>query len=221
MADDDQSGEFKRKNGPIKEYWKGVRAALDAPLQPRTRLLHGFWPNTEIIEEEDENRIQRDVIEPEEEAEDAPFVGRRRDRPRASFRVNRNTFASYFVVVHPADGDPKPFWLARAITNPNPDPGHMHMIEIQYWTTAAEQNINMETYDGWDTKKGNAWREDRLISPTWSNKDCVMTAWKPRIREGTSGPRVAIPKSQIDIIKASMAAFMDHDLINDETIAQI
>ena len=79
----------------------------------------------------------------------------------------------------------------------------------------------METYDGWDPKKGNAWREDRLISPEWSNTDCVMTAWKPRIWEGTSGPRAAILKSQIDIIKASMAAFMDHDLINDGTIAQV
>ena len=124
-------------------------------------------------------------------------------------------------MVHLADGDPKPFSLARAITNPNPDPRHMHMIEIQYQTPAAERYINMETYDGWDTKKGNAWREDRLISPTWSNTDCVMTAWKPRIREGTSGPKVAIPKLQIHIIKASMAAFIDHDLINDETIAQV
>ena len=196
-----------------------MRAALDASLQLHARLLHGFWPNTEIIEEEDANRMQRDVIEREEEAEDAPFVGRRRDRPRASFRINCDTFAAYFVVVRPADGDPKPFWLVRAITNPNLDPGHTHMIEIQYWTPAVERYINMEMYDGWDTKKGNAWCEDRLISPTWSNIDCAMTAWKPRIREGTSDPRVAIPKSQIDIIKASMATFMDHDLINDETIA--
>ena len=138
MADDDQSLEFRRKNGPIKEYWKGVRAALDASLQSRIRLLHGFWPNTEIIEEKDANRMQRDVIELEEEAEDTPFVGHRRDCLQASFRVNHDTFAGYFVVVRPANGDLKPFWLARAITNPNSDPGHMHMIKIQYWTPAAE-----------------------------------------------------------------------------------
>ena len=90
----------------------------------------------------------------EEDAEDAPFVGCRRDRPRPSFRVNRDTFAGYFVAVSPADDDLKPFWLARAITNPNPDLGHVHMIEIQYWTPATERYINMETYDGWDTKKG-------------------------------------------------------------------
>ena len=34
MADDEEFGEFKRKNGPIREYWKGVRTALDEPLEP-------------------------------------------------------------------------------------------------------------------------------------------------------------------------------------------
>ena len=32
MADSDESGEFRRKNDPVKEYWKGVREALDLPL---------------------------------------------------------------------------------------------------------------------------------------------------------------------------------------------
>jgi hypothetical protein len=76
MADDDQSGEFRRKNGPIKEYWKGVRAALDAPLEPRETLLHGFWPASRIIHDEEERR-ERDGTLPEGDAEDAPFVGRR------------------------------------------------------------------------------------------------------------------------------------------------
>ena len=31
MADSDESGEFRRKNDPVKEYWKGVREALDEP----------------------------------------------------------------------------------------------------------------------------------------------------------------------------------------------
>ena len=32
MSNDDYTGEFRRKNGPLQEYWKGVRTALDAPL---------------------------------------------------------------------------------------------------------------------------------------------------------------------------------------------
>ena len=64
-------------------------------------------------------------------------------------------------------------------------------------------------------KKGNIWREDRVISPTWLNTDCIMTAWKPRIREGTLGSRVSIPKQQIDIIKATIVAF-EKNQDNDE-----
>jgi hypothetical protein len=49
MAHDEQSGDFRRVNGPIKEYWKSVRAALDAPLEARATLLYGFWPTTQVI----------------------------------------------------------------------------------------------------------------------------------------------------------------------------
>ena len=33
MAYSDESGEFRRKNDLVKEYWKGVREALDEPMQ--------------------------------------------------------------------------------------------------------------------------------------------------------------------------------------------
>ena len=66
----------------------------------------------------------------EEYAEDPPFVGRRRDRPPPLFCVGRDVYAGYFVVVRPADDDSKPFWLARALTNPNPDPGHVNLIQM-------------------------------------------------------------------------------------------
>ena len=46
-----------------------------------------------------------------------------------------------------------------------------------------------------------------------------MTAWKPRMREGTSDPRVAIPRPQIDIIKASVEAYTV-DCGDDESIAE-
>jgi len=46
-----------------------------------------------------------------------------------------------------------------------------------------------------------------------------MTAWKPHFREGTSDPKVAIPKPQIDIIKALVMAFMSESN-NTESTAQ-
>ena len=41
MSNDDYTGEFRQKNGPLQEYWKGVKTALDAPLQMREALLDG------------------------------------------------------------------------------------------------------------------------------------------------------------------------------------
>ena len=83
------------------------------------------------------------------------------------------------------------------------------MIQIQYWTPAARKHINIETYEGWDTKKVNVWREDRTMNPTWSSTKCIMIAWKPRAREATLDSKVAIPIPQIDIIKASVEAFLE------------
>ena len=80
MANEDHSGEFRRKNEPIRNYWKGVRAALDAPLLVRDTLQYGFWPASRITTDV-EDQMEDDGTVREEYAEDAPFVGRRRDRP--------------------------------------------------------------------------------------------------------------------------------------------
>ena len=115
------------------------------------------------------------------------------------------------MVVQPADGDMKPFWLGRAMTNPSPDPDHVHMIKIQYWRPVRGQHINEETYEGWDTREGNGWQEDRAILLTWANTDCIMTVWKPRCAKGADVQllaiaRAKIPKMQISIIKELVAA---------------
>ena len=120
------------------------------------------------------------------------------------------------MVVRPAEGDIKPFWVRRAMTNPSQDPDHVHMIKIQYWRPVRGQHINEETYEGWDTREGNGWQEDRAILPTWANTDCIMTVWKPRCAKGTDVQmltivRAKISKMQISIIKESVAAFRRGD----------
>ena len=120
------------------------------------------------------------------------------------------------MVVRSAEDDMKPFWLGRAMTNPSPDPDHVHMIKIQYWRPVRGQYINEETFEGWDTREGNGWQEDRAILPTWANMDCIMTAWKPRCAKGTDVQmltiaRAKIPKMQISIIKELVAAFRGGD----------
>ena len=91
------------------------------------------------------------------------------------------------------------------------------MIRIQYWTLIASRHINLNTYVGWDTKEGNAWHEDRAIKPDWSNTDCIMMAWKPCGKKMTDDApqviaRVTIPKAQISIINASVAAFESNSI---------
>lgn len=101
----------------------------------------------------------------EEYAEDAPFVGRRRDRPPPSFCVGRDVYARYFLAVRSTDGDLRPFWVARAVSNPNPDPGHRDQIQIQYWRPNSFQHVDADTYVGWDSKEGNVWCEDKGFLP--------------------------------------------------------
>jgi hypothetical protein len=55
-------------------------------------------------------------------------MGCRRDLPSSSFRVGHNVFARYFLVVELADGDLRPFSVARVVTNSNPDPGSYYIM---------------------------------------------------------------------------------------------
>jgi hypothetical protein len=145
-----------------------------------------------------------------EYAKDAPFVGRRCDRPPPSFCVGHDVYAGYFLAVQWTDGDLRPFWVACAVINPNPDPGYRDQIQIQYWRPNSFQHIDVDTYAGWDSKEGNVWCEDKNFLPSWSYTDCVMTAWKSRVHSRTIDPKMRIPTKQISIINMSLGAYESH-----------
>ena len=206
MATDDFSGEFRRKNEPVSQYWRGVKAALDLPLPIEEYLKDGFWPRSRFILETQE--FQEDGTLREEFARDAPHVGRRGNRPIESFRVGRDVYAGYFLAIRPAnEGTSHPFWIARALTDPNSDSSHPNCIQMQYWTPASIHYVDAETYEGWDSTGGNIWREDRRFDPIWTHTDCIMGAWQSRIQEGTVNPRMRTPMLQIANIKASVELF--------------
>jgi hypothetical protein len=154
-----------------------------------------------------EDEFMDDGTVREEYVEDAPFVGRRRDRPAPLFRIGRDVYAGYFIAVRSADGDLRPFWVARAVTNPSPDPGHRNQIQIQYWMPNSFQHVHADTYVGWNSKEGNVWCEDKGFLPPWSQTDCIMTAWKSRVRCGKADPKMRIPAKQISIINTSIEAY--------------
>jgi hypothetical protein len=85
----------------------------------------------------------------EEFGVDALFVGQRRDRPAPLFRIGWDVYVGYFVVPRPSDGDNRPFWIARALTNVDAEPvEHPHFVLIQYWKLMASSDYIQNTYDG-------------------------------------------------------------------------
>ena len=104
-----------------------------------------------------------------------------------------------------------PFWIARALTDPNFDVSHPNCIRMQYSTLASTHYIDDETYEGWDSTSGNIWREDRRFDPVWTHTDCIMDAWQFRICEGTMNPQMQISMLQIANITATMERFEAKD----------
>ena len=104
-----------------------------------------------------------DGIVREEYTKDAPFVGRRCNRPTPSFHVGCDVFARCFIAVCSTDGNMRAFWVARVVTNLSQNPGHRNQIEIeiQYQMPSSFQHLDANTYVGWDAKEGNVWCEDK------------------------------------------------------------
>jgi hypothetical protein len=101
-----------------------------------------------------------------------------RDRPAPSFRVGRDVYAGYFVVLRPSDGDKRPFWIARALTNVDAEPvEHPQCILIQYWKPSSSSNHIQETYVGWDGDRSMQWTIEDSQPPITRRKtviyDCV------------------------------------------------
>jgi hypothetical protein len=111
MANEDISGEFRRWNEPLSYYWRGVKSAMASEISVLKKLQNGFWPSSRSGPTVEDEFMDDGTIH-EEYAEDAPFVGRRRDSLPPSFRVGRDVFVGYFLAVRPADGDLRSFWVA-------------------------------------------------------------------------------------------------------------
>jgi hypothetical protein len=98
LCDEDGSGEYRRRFEHLVFYWRAVNAALKEAIEPSTTLKDGFWPSSRVeVVEEDE--VDEDGEVREEFGEDDAFVGQLRDRPMPTFRVARDVYEGYFVVV--------------------------------------------------------------------------------------------------------------------------
>jgi hypothetical protein len=206
LCDEDRSGEYRRRYEHLAFYWRAVKATLEEPIEPCTSLRDGFWPNTRV-EVTMEDQFNDDGEIHEEFAEDDPFVGQLCNRPLPSFRVGRDLFEGYFVAIRPADGDTRPVWIARALSNPFSNPDHPNCVLIQYFRPTSRDRNVQDYYNGWDCAKGLRWRVDETQDPVWEETNSLMTAWKSKIKKGTLECVLKIPSAQIHVIHESLASY--------------
>ena len=140
-------GQYWQKHEDHSYYWKDMKDALGKPMELESHFKNGFWPQFRVSifvvdQYEDDGVLHEDF------AQDAPYIGQRLHLPAESFCVARDVYARYFIVVRPADNDPKSFWLARALTNPSADSNHPNEIQIEYWHPTSKSKAFHQTYKG-------------------------------------------------------------------------
>ncbi len=139
--------------------------------------------------------------------EDEAFVGPLRNHPAPSFWVVGNLFEGYFVAVRPSDGDGRPIWIARALSNPNSNRERPNTIFIHYFHSTISSNNVQEFYTGSDSPNGLRWKVDDNQGEVWESIDSIMTAWKSKIKKDTMQCTLKIPLEQIKIIHESLAVY--------------
>ena len=205
MSQEDSIGEYHRRYEPLSYYWRGVRIALDMPLEYNAVLKDGFWPMSRVGPSfEDQFTEAGDVRE--EYDEDEHFVGQARDLPLESFQVNRDLYEGYFVAICPFEEDKqRPVWIARALSNPNSNPEHPGYVLIQYYRPTSRTRSVQEFYTGWDSSTGLRWKVDSTLEETWESTNSILTTWKSATRKDTIRCVLKIPPRQIEIICQSLA----------------
>lgn len=206
LCNEDGSGEARRRFEHLVLYWRAVNATLKEPIEPSAELKDGFWPSTRVeTTEEDELDDEGEVRE--EFAEDDAFVGNLRNRPNPSFRVARDVYEGYFLALRPASEDPKPIWIARALSDPFSNPEHPNCIKIQYFKPTSRERDVQDFYHGWDSTKGLRWKVDDTEDPVWENTNSLVTAWKSRVKKDTIECVLKIPSAQVEVIKGTLPSF--------------
>jgi hypothetical protein len=119
LARKDPSRSYARSHSDLIAYWKGVRDALKVPPPSCPNVQNGFWPATRVQTSVNDTMTVDGIVR-EEFAEDEPFIGLVGEQPRPSFRVARDVYEGYMLLVRHGDEEihVKPVWVALALSDP-------------------------------------------------------------------------------------------------------
>ena len=80
------------------KYWRAMKVALMEPLPTFPTLKDGFWPTTRV-QASRVDQLDDDGDDREEFGENEAYVGPLSGRPNSSFRVARDLFEGYLIVI--------------------------------------------------------------------------------------------------------------------------
>jgi hypothetical protein len=189
---------------------------LKLPLPPlQASLVNGFWPSTRI-QRSDTLPLSHNRIVMEEFAEDESFIGPVGDQPWPSFRIARDVYKGYMLLIRPGDeAHPKPIWVALALSHLvlTSTSEYFQKIKVQYFMPTSKTRTVQESYVGWDTKQTMKWKAASNEPPCWIHTSCILTAWK----KWSTGGSICIPPLQVQIVKDNLARCAEADEVNSDS----
>ena len=98
------------------------------------------------------------------------------------------------------------------MSDPNSNPERLNTVQIQFFHPVSRNRDVLKFYKDWDTNVNLWWTIKKGVAITWESTNFVLTAWKSqsqkqdRSHSQDKALTTKIPRGQIQIIKASLAA---------------
>ena len=98
------------------------------------------------------------------------------------------------------------------MSDPKSNPERPNTVQIQFFHPVSRNRDVLKFYKDWDTNVNLRWTIKKGVAITWESTNSILTAWKSRSQKQDrshsqeKAPTTKIPRGQIQIIKASLAA---------------
>ena len=93
-----------------------------------------------------------------------------------SFLVGRDLYVDYFVALRPCNRHDRPFWIARAMSNPNSNPEKPNTMQIQFFRHVSQNRDVLKFYKDWDIDINLRWTIEKGVAITWESTNSILIA---------------------------------------------